>query len=121
MPILEHEEKKMKKSILLFLLGVISFLLLSCNSKKEAELNTKISELSELNTKYQNEIAELQLKITEMEKITNDLTIELEEVKKSQINLIDKTNNETHTINYNIKFDYDGYNIIVYEDRKSVV
>ena len=50
-----------------------------------------------------------------MEKITNDLTIELEEVKKSQINLIDKTNNETHTINYNIKFDYDGYNIIVYD------
>ena len=53
----------MKKIKFTFLLLVVSGLLFSCTTKEESELNNKISELTELNTIYQNEISDLQKRI----------------------------------------------------------
>lgn len=112
----------MKKSKLTILVLVVSGLLFSCNSKKEAELNNKISELTELNTNYRNEISDLQNRISELEKkisesenLNNHLTKELKKIQINQINLNDETIYENHEINYSLKFEYNGYNIKIYD------
>lgn len=106
----------MKKSKLAIFLIVISGLLFSCNSKKEDDLNNKISELTELNTNYKNEISDLQKRISELENENNVLTEELKNIKVNQINLNDEKIFENHEINYNLKFDNDGYNIKIYDN-----
>jgi len=112
---LRRLEKKMKKIKFTFLLLVVSGLLFSCTAKEESELNNKISELTELNTIYQNEISDLQKRISELESVNNNLIEELKKTKINQINLNDESIYENHEINYNIKFDYNGYNIKIYD------
>ena len=111
--------KKVKKSKLLAVIVFVSVLpLIACNSKKEAELNQKILELSELNLKLQNERSDLQNKIAELENLNNDLSDKLNNMTTDLMNNPDEELYENHDISYLLKFEYGGLNTKVYPTPK---
>ena len=111
--------KKSKVCIIVFLTALISFI--GCDSKKEDELNQKITELTELNSSFKNEISELKNQIEELENQNTELTNELNNLKASiveQKNEVSYANNdiENHDISYSLKFEYDGLDIKIFPE-----
>lgn len=118
----------MKKAILFPLILIFAFA--GCNAKdsqlnqKIDEQSTQIGELTEKNSalekenaEYQNEISELKAKLEQSEK-------RLSELKMSKFDFSDGSIYETHKIDYNLNFGYNGYDTKILEnpgDNENVV
>lgn len=118
----------MKKAILFPLILIFTFA--GCNAK-DSQLSQKIDEqskqidelteensaLKKENAEYQNEISELEAKLEQSEKRFADL-------KMSKFDFSDSSIYETHKIDYNLKFEYNGYDTKIFEnpgDNENVV